>query len=77
MQPYSYYEIASDLVLWDEYINNFGELTDDQFRAMTIEQRIAMITRAYGPERKHDADFRSITTHPLPSAATAGSAQRA
>ncbi|CAM4066829.1 hypothetical protein [Bordetella tumulicola] len=52
MQPYSYRQIASDLVLWDEYVNNFGDLTDDQFRAMTIEQRIAMITRAYGPERQ-------------------------
>ena len=52
MQPYSYRQIASDLVLWDEYVNSFGELTDDQFRAMTIEQRIAMIVRAYGPERQ-------------------------
>ncbi|CAM4147363.1 hypothetical protein BOTU111921_14290 [Bordetella tumbae] len=56
MQPYSYRQIASDLVLWDEYVNNFGELTDDQFRAMTVEQRIAMIARAYGPERQ------SVTT---------------
>ena len=43
-------QIAADLNLWNEYFNIDAMMTDEEFYAMTEEERIEMLNEAFGEE---------------------------
>lgn len=48
MSKHNLYEIASDLCLWNEYFNTSALMTDAEFRAMTVAERLRMLIAAFG-----------------------------
>lgn len=49
-QQHTYAEIAADFALWNEFVNTDGAMTEDEFNAMTIEQKVALQVEAFGAE---------------------------
>lgn len=47
---HSYSAIASSLELWQEYVDPDGTFSDEEFEAMSYDERIAIMVEAYGPE---------------------------
>ena len=47
MSKYTNAQIAASLKLWNEYFNTSGLMTDDEFYAMRLDERIAMLDKAY------------------------------
>jgi hypothetical protein len=50
MKTISNAKIARSLDLWNEYFNTSALMTDAEFHAMSIEQRLAMLDAAFGPD---------------------------
>ena len=50
MTKYTNAQIANDLNLWNEYFNVDAMMTDDEFNAMTYEQRLQMLVDAFGDD---------------------------
>ena len=46
----SYAAIANSLDLWREYVDPDMAFSDEQFEAMSVDQRIAHIVETFGPE---------------------------
>ena len=47
MKTPSNVEIAADLDLWNEYYNTNAFMTDEDFSAMTYDERLEMLNRDY------------------------------
>jgi len=50
MTKYTNAQIADDLNLWDEYFNTSAVMTDEEFHAMSFEERLQMLNDAYGDD---------------------------
>lgn len=50
MSKHSYNEIANSLNLWNEYFNTGAAMTDDEFHALDVDARVALLVEAFGPE---------------------------
>ena len=46
-----YVDIASSYANWIEYFDTFATMTEAQFDAMPMEQRLKLLTDAYGEEK--------------------------
>lgn len=46
----SYAEIAHSLDLWHEYVDPDMAFSDEQFEAMSVDQRIVHMVETFGPE---------------------------
>lgn len=49
MTAHTHQELATDWNLWCEYVDPNAAMTINEFRAMTIEERIALISETFGP----------------------------
>jgi len=47
---YTYEQIADDFRLWGEYVDPRGEMTEEEFNALSIEQKVALQVEAFGKE---------------------------
>ncbi|MCO7643667.1 hypothetical protein NJI34_43695 [Pseudomonas sp. S 311-6] len=47
---YTYEQIANDFHLWGEYVDPDAAMTEDEFNALTVEQKVALQVEAFGPE---------------------------
>lgn len=47
---YTYEQIANSFQLWNEYFNVTAAMSADEFDSLTIQQRIQMLTDAFGKE---------------------------
>lgn len=54
MSKYTNAQIAASLELWNEYFNTSGLMTDDEFYAMRLDERIAMLDKAYPDDGEAD-----------------------
>ena len=43
-------QIAADLNLWNEYFNVDAMMTDEEFYAMSEEERLEMLVEAFGED---------------------------
>jgi len=50
METCDYREIAEDYDLWTEYVDPSAEGTEEEFDAMTVEERIAFQIACFGQE---------------------------
>ena len=50
MPTATYHEIASDYALWCEYVDPGAEGTEEQWAAMTHDERIGIIVACFGDE---------------------------
>ena len=48
MSRYTNEQIASDFDLWGEYYDTGATMTREEFDALTIEQRIALLVDVFG-----------------------------
>lgn len=48
MSTYTNAQIAADLDLWNEYFNVDALMTDDEFYAMSYEDRLEMLVESFG-----------------------------
>ena len=53
MAKYTNAQIAASLELWDEYFNTSGLMSEEEFQAMSLAERIAMLDEAY-PDNAED-----------------------
>lgn len=44
----TYAEIANDLALWNEYFNTDGAMTDDEFYALSVDEKVNLLIAAFG-----------------------------
>lgn len=63
MTAYTNSQIAKSISLWNEYFNTSGQMTDDEFHAMSFEERLAMLNAAY-PDEDESEDERYINFFP-------------
>lgn len=54
MTTYTNAEIASDLNLWNEYFNTSALMTDEEFHAMSYDQRLQMLVEAFGADENEE-----------------------
>lgn len=47
---YTYAQIASDFRLWCEFFDTGAEMTEAEFNALTIDQKVELQVKAFGPE---------------------------
>lgn len=45
----SYAEIAKNFKNWNEYFNTDGEMSEAEFDALTMDERIELLVKAFGP----------------------------
>lgn len=45
-----YAHIAETFANWNDHFNTDGEMAQAEFDAMTVEQRVALLVLAFGPE---------------------------
>lgn len=50
----TYYDMATDWTCWTEYADTQGAYTESQFDAMTVDQKIAILTDVFGIEDPAD-----------------------
>lgn len=50
MTKYTNAQIAADLNLWNEYFNTSAMMTDDEFHAMSYDERLKMLNDAFGDD---------------------------
>lgn len=48
------YEIANDYGLWGEYVDPQATMSEEQFYALSVSERLAMITECFGAEEDED-----------------------
>ncbi len=56
MTTYTNAEIASDLNLWNEYFNTSALMTDEEFHAMSYDQRLQMLIDAFGTDEDEEEE---------------------
>lgn len=49
MNP-TYEEIARDCNLWGEYVDTNAEMTEDEFDAMPVNEKLSVISACFGEE---------------------------
>ena len=49
-------QIAADIDLWNEYFNVDAMMTDEEFHAMTEEERLQMLVDAFGEDCEEESD---------------------
>lgn len=49
-QQHTYAAIASDFALWNEFVNTDGAMTEQEFDALTVDQKVALQVEAFGEE---------------------------
>ena len=54
MSKYTNAQIAASLKLWNEYFNTSDLMTDDEFHAMSFDERLAMLDKADPDEDEAD-----------------------
>lgn len=54
MKTYTYSEISNDWNLWCDYVDPDASMTEDEFDAMTVEERIQMMIEMFGEEDDED-----------------------
>lgn len=47
---YTYAQIAGDFRLWCEFFDTGAEMTEAEFNALTIDQKVELQVKAFGPE---------------------------
>lgn len=52
----TYEQIANDFALWMEYVDPNATMTEEEFEAMSVEQKIALQVECFGPETAADED---------------------
>ena len=57
MTRYSYDDIARDLNLWGVYVDPHGLMTEAEFNSMSLEERIALLQKLFGPEQAEEEDL--------------------
>ena len=50
MSKHNLYTIATDLDLWNEHFNVSALMTDGEFHAMTVRDRLEMLINAFGAD---------------------------
>ena len=53
---YTNSEIAANLNLWNEYFNTSAVMTDEEFHAMSYDERLKMLVDAFGEDSDEDSD---------------------
>lgn len=53
---HTYNETASDFRLWQEFVDPDATMTESEFDAMTVDEKVALQIEAFGPEPKNDED---------------------
>jgi hypothetical protein len=56
MSKYTNEQIAGSLSLWNEYFNASSLMTDDEFHAMSYDERLKMLVDAFGEDEADDND---------------------
>jgi hypothetical protein len=54
MSKYTNREIAESLALWNEYFNVSSVMSDEEFYALTLEERLKMLVEAFGEDDPDD-----------------------
>lgn len=49
---FTYAELASDLNLWQEYIDVNGVMDAETFESTPLQEKVGMIITAFGPEEE-------------------------
>jgi hypothetical protein len=47
---YTYEQIAADFRLWGEYVDPNAAMSEEEFNALTAEQKVALQVEAFGEE---------------------------
>ncbi|ADU15524.1 MULTISPECIES: hypothetical protein [Pseudomonas aeruginosa group] len=47
---HTYEEIAEDFRLWGEYMDPNAEMTEEEFQALSTDEKVAMQVEAFGME---------------------------
>ena len=50
MPKYTNEQIAGNLNLWNEYFNTAAMMTDEEFHAMSYDERLKMLVDAFGED---------------------------
>ena len=50
MAKYTNEQIAQSLNLWNEYFNVDALMTDEEFNAMSLDERLALLVEAFGED---------------------------
>lgn len=53
---YTNAEIAANLNLWNEYFNTSAMMTDEEFHAMSYDERLKMLVDAFGKDSDEGDD---------------------
>lgn len=53
---YTNAEIAANLNLWNEYFNTSAMMTDEEFHAMSYDERMTMLANAFGEDSDEGDD---------------------
>ena len=48
----TYENVARSFKLWEEFTNPYSTMTEDEFNALTVEQRIRILTDIFGEEEE-------------------------
>ena len=56
MSRYSYEDIALNFSLWCTYVDPYATTTEEAFKSMTIEQKIALLQKLFGPEVQEEEE---------------------
>ena len=51
MNAHTNTEIATNYALWTEYVDAGGVMSEDEFDAMSTEQKLALIEAAFGADQ--------------------------
>jgi hypothetical protein len=50
MSLFTYEQIAANFNLWQEYVDQDATMSQEEFDAMTIEQKVNLQIEAFGPQ---------------------------
>lgn len=48
-----YEQLATDFQLWGEFFDTSATMTEEEFDAMSIEGKVALLVQAFGPQAEH------------------------
>lgn len=49
-QQYTYEQIAEDFRLWQEFVDTGAEMTEEEFEALSTEEKVRIQVEAFGEE---------------------------
>ena len=66
---YTHYQLATNFALWGEYFDGDATMTEAEFDALTVQQRMALLADAYGTDAAvHDGgDFWNVELKKRPA----------